>query len=404
MKQTWRWFGPHDTIGIHELHQAGVQGVVSALHHIKPGLVWSKEAIVERQAMISRGGPESATPIHWDVVESLPVSEAIKLQSADFKEHVANYKTSLQNIAASGIKTVCYNFMPVLDWTRTDLRRKLPHGGTAMWFDLLDFAAFDLFLLKRPGASDDYDADFCERARQRASELSDQERQALQQNIVAGLPGANDTWTLDEIRVHLSSYQNVSADTLRQHLIDFLSEVAPEADRLGLRLCCHPDDPPFSLLGLPRVMSTENDYRRVMEAVDINANGITLCTGSLGVSPEFDGVGFVERLGGRIHFAHLRSTMRVAPANRARTSFFEAAHLEGDIDIVGVVEALLGEEKRRRAEGRDDHEIPMRPDHGQDLLSDLSIESMPGYPLIGRMRGLAELRGVMSAFERETRN
>ncbi|MEP2704441.1 MAG: mannonate dehydratase [Roseibium sp.] len=399
MKQTWRWFGPHDTIAISDLHQAGVEGVVTALHHLKPGEVWSVEEIEQRQALITNNGAVGAAPLTWDVVESLPVSEAIKLQSADMAAHIANYKISLQNLADSGIETVCYNFMPVLDWTRTDLRRRLSHGGTAMWFDLLDFAAFDLFLLERAGAEDDYDDDFIAVARERASQYSDAERVALQQNIVAGLPGANDSWTVEEIKSHLSDYAGISADQLRSHLIDFLAEVTPFAEKLGIRLCCHPDDPPFSLLGLPRVMSCEQDYRRVMEAVDLMANGITFCTGSLGVSPDFDGAGFVDRLGSRIHFAHLRNTKRTVPEHRRMTSFYEAEHLSGDTNMVGVVAALLREEGRRKSDGRSDWQIPMRPDHGQDLLSDLERDSMPGYPLIGRLRGLAELRGVMHGLQ-----
>lgn len=400
MKQTWRWFGPHDTVTIRDLHQVGVEGVVSALHHLKPGEVWKSDEIRKRQEQIRNEGPDGALPISWDVVESLPVSEAIKLQTADMKAHVANYKTSLRNIAECGIRTVCYNFMPVLDWTRTHLRRRLAHGGTTMWFDLLDFAAFDLFILKRPDAPQDYGLDFWELARERHLTYSQEDKQTLMRNIVAGLPGANDTWTIEEIRHFLSLYTGYDAQKLRQHLIDFLSEVAPVADSLGVRLCCHPDDPPFSLLGLPRVMSSESDYKQVMEAVDLTANGITLCTGSLGVAADFDAVGFVENLGSRIHFAHLRNTKRHLPAHRAMTSFHESAHLDGDTDVVGVVAALLREERRREEKGRPDFEIPMRPDHGQDLLSDFEKDSMPGYPLIGRMRGLAELRGVMSAFQK----
>ncbi|MEP3049017.1 MAG: mannonate dehydratase [Roseibium sp.] len=399
MKQTWRWFGPQDTIAISDLHQAGVEGVVTALHHLKPGEVWSVGEIQKRQAEIARGCLPGAKEINWDVVESLPVSEAIKMQSSDMESHVANYKTSLQNLADCGLETVCYNFMPVLDWTRTDLRRRLPHGGTAMWFDLLDFAAFDLFVLERSGASDDYDDDFISAAKERADRYADAERQALQQNIVAGLPGANDSWTIEEIKTHLAGYKGISGEQLRSHLIDFLAEVAPIAEKLGIRLCCHPDDPPFSLLGLPRVMSCENDYRTVVEAVDLRANGVTLCTGSLGVSPNFDGAGFVERLGSHIHFAHLRNTKRTSPTHRQMTSFYESEHLGGDTDIVAVVAALLKEEKRRKSEGRSDWQIPMRPDHGQDLLSDLDRDSMPGYPLIGRVRGLAELRGLMTGLQ-----
>lgn len=397
MLQTWRWFGPQDTVIIDELLQVGVEGVVSALHHLKPGIVWSIDAIKKHQGYIATKADGSPSGIAWEVVESLPVSEAIKTQTGDYRQHIQNYRESMRNLAACGLKTICYNFMPILDWTRTDLRARMPHGGTAMRFDLLEFAVFDLFVLARAGASEDYPAAFVAEAQKRFDAMDDAARYNLQQNIVAGLPGANDNWDIDDIRELLATYASTTPDELRGRLIDFLSEIMPLAQELGLRFCCHPDDPPFSLLGLPRVMSSEEDYARVLNALDVENNGVTFCTGSLGVTKGFDAAGFVERLGSRIHFVHLRNTTLTKPDIPGRSSFYEAAHLEGDTDMVSVVAALMREETKRKAAGRADWQIPMRPDHGQDLLHDLKIMGMPGYPLIGRMRGLAELRGIMAA-------
>ncbi len=393
MKQCWRWFGPADTIPLQNLHQVGVEGIVSALHHVAPGEIWTKEEIRQRMEMLEASG------FSWDVVESLPVSEAIKTKSSDTKLHVENYKTSLRNLSELGIKVVCYNFMPILDWTRTKLRAPQPHGGTAMLFDLIDFAVFDIHLLKRSGAHEDYSASQQNTALERFDGMSDESRAALQSNIVAGLPGSNDNWTVEDVREKLLTYASIDAETLRQNLIDFLAEVCPVADQLGIRLCCHPDDPPFSLLGLPRIMSSVEDYSRIMNAVDTPSNGATLCTGSLGVSSTFDPVDFVRRLGPRIHFVHLRNTKRLEGSDAAKPNFFEAAHLEGDTDMVATIKSLVAEEARRKEIGRTDWQIPMRPDHGQELLYDTSAKSMPGYPLIGRMRGLAELRGIMAAVE-----
>ncbi len=391
MKECWRWFGPADPVQLSDLPQVGASGVVTALHQFTPGVEWPREAIAARKGMIEAAG------LDWAVVESLPVSETIKTQAADMPAHLEAYKASLTSLAAEGIETICYNFMPILDWTRTELRAKQPHGGAAMRFDLLDFATFDLHLLARPDASADYPDAVNEAAARRLTELDDAARQTLVENITAGLPGANDSWTVDDIRNLLQTYAGVDAHRLRQNLIDFLGEVVPHAQSLGLRMCCHPDDPPFPLLGLPRVMSSTEDYAAVLEAVDLQANGATLCTGSLGVSPDFDAPGFVKRFGPRIHFAHLRNTTRSQSLDPDRPNFFEDAHLEGDTDMVATLRALLEEEARRRAEGRQDAEIPMRPDHGQDLLTDHQLNTMPGYPLVGRMRGLAELRGVMAA-------
>ncbi len=393
MKQCWRWFGPQDPINLSDLHQVGVQGIVTALHGIPPGQVWPIDGIVQRQDMLNAAG------FTWDVVESLPVSEAIKTQGPQAAEHLAAYVESLRNLAKCGVHTICYNFMPILDWTRTELRQPQPHGGTAMAFDLVDFAVFDLHLLERKEAVHDYDQATRTAADRKVRSMSVLEKQTLIRTIVSGLPGANDNWTLDDVRSLLQTYDRIDADVLRRNLTDFLSEVVPVAEALGMRLCCHPDDPPFSLLGLPRVMSSAEDYAQILNAVDSPANGATLCTGSLGVAPGFDGPSFVERFGPRIHFAHLRNTKRAQGTDTRRPNFIEAPHLEGDTDMVATVAALMRECARRKSEGRGDWQIPMRPDHGQELLFDLGGHSQPGYPLIGRMRGLAELRGIMAAHE-----
>jgi len=394
MKQTWRWFGPSDEISIGEIRQTGATGIVSALHQVPTGEVWSVDHIKERQQQIEKPGgvPSGLT---WDVVESVPVSEAIKSQTGPVSHHLEAYKETLCNLAECGIYTVCYNFMPVLDWTRTDLSYSLPLGGHAMRFDLLDFVVFDCFILCRKGAEQDYSTEIVEAAQARLVNLGDGDRLKLSNNIVAGLPGANDNWSLADVKRNLDAYIGVTPEMLRSNLVDFLSEVIPTAEDLGIRLCCHPDDPPFPLLGLPRVMSSQSDYVTVLDAVDSPANGVTLCTGSLGVDTEFDPVSFIAQLGHRIHFVHLRNTMRGGPSDNNRHSFSESEHLAGDTDMVATIRALLAEEQRRRNKGRSDYEIPMRPDHGHALLSDLTRPSQPGYPLVGRMRGLAELRGVI---------
>lgn len=397
MRQTWRWFGPADTISIAEIRQTGAQGIVSALHHIAPGAVLTADEIERRKAEITHpnGVPSGLT---WDVVESVPVSEAIKTQTGPVKEHYEAYRQSLRHLADAGLRTVCYNFMPVLDWTRTQLAAPMPDGATAMLFDLTDLCLFDVFLLQRAGARQDYPAGMAEAAQERHAAMSDAGKRALVDTIVAGLPGANDRWTLEDVRAHLATYAGICANRLRQNLVDFLTEIVPTAEEVGIRLCCHPDDPPFPLLGLPRVMSTEDDYAYVMNTIDNPHSGITLCTGSLGVDPRFNPVRFIERLGSRIHFVHLRNTQRLDALPDGRASFHESAHLEGDTDMAATVKALMDEQARRRRDGREDWQIPMRPDHGQAMLDDLSRNSMPGYPLIGRMRGLAELRGLMAAY------
>ena len=400
MRQTWRWFGPGDGVGIDDMLQAGVEGVVSALHHVPTGTVWTPDEITERRRLIATRGDGSASGLAWEVVESLPVSEDIKKQTGAWRDHVAAYVESLENLAAADIEVICYNFMPVLDWTRTDLAFRMRHGGTAMRFDLIDFAAFDIHILERPGAAESFPEGVADAAGRRFAEMDDERRMALATNVVFGLPGAAESFTLEDVRSHLAEYARMRPETLRQHLVDFLEQVVPTAERLGLRLCCHPDDPPFPLLGLPRIMSTEADYAAVMDAVTSPANGITLCSGSLGARPDNDIPGMMHRLGDRVHFLHMRNVTREEAGTPC--SFHEAEHLGGDTDMVALVAAVLGEEKRRRDGGRPDHSIPFRPDHGQDILDDLTRKAQPGYPAIGRLKGLAELRGIMTALSHPT--
>ena len=395
MRQTWRWFGPKDKVSVEDARQAGVEGIVSALHHVPTGDVWRPEEIEKRQREVAFLPDGSRSGLKWEVVESLPVSEAIKTQTGPFKAHLQHYKQSLANLAAAGIEVVCYNFMPVLDWTRTDLSWRVAHGGRAMRFDLIDFAAFDIHILQRKGAADSFPAHVVEEARTRFAGMGEERKKQLASNVTAGLPGAVESWSLPELSAHLSTYDGVTPERLRQNLVDFLAEVAPVAQNLGVRLCCHPDDPPFPLLDLPRVMSTLEDYRGVLGAVDVPANGATFCTGSLGARPDNDLPAIVRALADRIHFVHLRNVRR--DTEETPCSFFEDEHLGGQTDMVAVIAELLAEERRRAAAGRADAVIPMRPDHGQDILDDLKRGAQPGYPAIGRLKGLAELRGVMAA-------
>jgi mannonate dehydratase len=397
MRQTWRWFGPKDLVSIDDMLQAGVQGVVSALHHVPTGAVWQPDEIARRQAEIARRGDGSPSGIAWEVVESLPVSEDIKKQKGEWRTHLANYRESLRNLAAAGIEVVCYNFMPVLDWTRTDLAWRVGHGGTCMRFDYVDFAAFDLSILARPGAADDYPPALREAAAARFAAMDDTRKQQLTANIAFGLPGAAESLTLDDLRTHLAEYGRIPAESLRGHFAAFLEAVIPTAGEVGIRMCCHPDDPPFPLLGLPRIVSTEADYVAMLAAVDSPANGITLCSGSLGARPDNDLPGMMRRLGDRVHFLHLRNVTRETPDIAG--SFHEAEHLGGGTDMVALVAAALAEERRRAAVGRADVSIPFRPDHGQDILDDLKRQAQPGYPAIGRLKGLAELRGILTALD-----
>ncbi|MBL1435738.1 MAG: mannonate dehydratase [Rhodobacteraceae bacterium] len=395
MLQTWRWFGENDSVSINDLYQVGVESVVTALHHIPTGDVWQAAEISKRVDLITAAATGNRRPLPWGVVESLPVSEDIKKQSGDWRLHIANYKESLRNIAAAGIKVVCYNFMPVLDWTRTDLAFRLPSGATCMRFGLTDFAIFDICILNRKGAEEDYPQATVEAAKHRFQQISETAKQNLVRNIVFGLPGAAEHFSLEDIKLHLAEYAGIGAAQLRANLVDFLEMVAPVAQDLGMRLCCHPDDPPVPLMGLPRIMSTEADYRHILDAVDLPANGITLCSGSLGARPDNDLPGMMERLGDRVHFLHLRNVQR--ESNNIFGSFHEAEHLAGDTDMIALVKAVLKEEARRTKNGRADFSIPFRPDHGQNILDDHTKNTQPGYPAIGRLKGLAELRGAMFA-------
>lgn len=399
MRQTWRWFGPNDLTSIDDIIQSGAEGVVSALHHVPYGSVWTAEEIARRQQQIATRRDGTPSGLTWEVVESLPISEDIKKQKGDWREHIASYRASMANLAEAGIEVICYNFMPVLDWTRTDLHWKLPHGGTCMRFDLSDFAAYDINILGRDGAAEDYPAAVVEEAARRHAGMDETARKRLAGNVTMGLPGATESMSLDDVRAHLAEYGTITADKLRANFIAFLEQVVPTAEALGLRLCCHPDDPPFALLGLPRIMSTAADFQTILDAVNSPANGMTLCSGSLGARPDNDLPAIMRQLGDRVHFLHLRNTRR--ESKDVMGSFYEAEHLGGDTDMVALIAAVLAEENRRKAAGRSDRQIPMRPDHGQDILDDLGRKAQPGYPTIGRMKGLAELRGVMKALGHE---
>lgn len=389
MRHTWRWFGPIDKVSVRDAAQAGAKGIVSALHHIATGDVWPDEEIARRHEEIRQGG------LVWDVVESVPVSEAIKTQTGDWKNHILNWQETLRRLSRSGIETVCYNFMPVRDWTRTDLRWDTRHGAKAMRFDLTEFAAFDLYILKRPGALEDYSEMLREKAARSFSAMSDAKIAALAKNIGAGLPGSADGYTLDQLREKLLIYEGIKRERLQQNLVDFLTEVAPVAEQVGINICAHPDDPPWPLLGLPRILSTADDYAYMLGQVNSRANGMTFCTGSLGARADNDLPAMVRRFADRIHFVHLRNVTR--DMDDLPCSFFEDEHLEGGTDMVAVIAELLREEARRRKLGRADHQIPMRPDHGQEILDDVMRDAQPGYPAIGRLKGLAELRGIERA-------
>ena len=386
MQHTWRWFGPKDPIRLEEIRQTGATGIVTALHEVPNDEVWSRQAIAERKQMIEDAGLE------WSVVESVPVHEAIKKGLPERNALITRYCDTLRNLAACGIDTVCYNFMPVLDWTRTDLRWAMPDGALALRFDQTAFAAFDLYLLARPGAEDEYSDDEKTEARSYLDSLDAEARQSLVDTLIAGLPGAEEHYTLERFREVLAGYAEIDAERLREHLGYFLKAVIPVAEELGIKMAIHPDDPPRPLLGLPRVVSTAADAEWILEAVDSPANGLTLCTGSYGVLAANDLAAMVQRFGPSIHFVHLRSTRRESPDPR---SFHEAPHLDGDVDMVAVISALVAEERRREREGG--RRLPLRPDHGHHILDDQHRATAPGYPLYGRLRGLAELRGVETA-------
>ena len=393
MKQAWRWFGPHDPVSLDDVRQAGASDIVNALHQLKPGEVWTEKAVAERKHLIDTT-PAGRTPLTWSIVESIPVPDDVKRLGKQAKASIEGWIASMEAVAKSDIKTICYNFMPVVDWTRTDLDAPLPTGATCLRFDIYRFAAFELHILKRPGAERDYDDAIKARAKLVFDAMTQIDIDYLVMVIASALPGSTtDPLTLESFRDKLIAYRDIDASVMRRHFIEFLEAVTPVAEKLGVKLTLHPDDPPRSLFGLPRVASTKEDYQALFDAVPSEANGMCFCTGSLGVRPDNDLVAMAKHFAPRIHFVHLRATKRDA---ENPLSFFEADHLDGDVDMVGVIAALVAED-RKRPEGS---KLPFRPDHGHRMLDDLTKKVTPGYTAIGRLKGLGELRGVIRAVER----
>jgi mannonate dehydratase len=398
MEQTWRWYGPNDPVTLTDIRQAGATGIVTALHEIPIGEVWTVEDIEKRKRMIEwdfSKNPPRKRGLTWSVIESIPVHESIKLGKPDRDKYIEKYQQSIRNVGWVGISAICYNFMPVVDWTRTNLEMQLDDGAKALQFDIAEFAAFDIFMLQRPGAEEAYDEEILDKAKQRFEAMADEQRYVLQKNIIAGLPGGQEGYTLEQFQAKLNDYKDIDDKQYRENLAYFLRAVIPVAEESAVRMAIHPDDPPFSLFGLPRVVSTEEDIAYLLNAYDSVYNGFTLCTGSLGVRPENDLIGIVERYGDKLNFAHLRSTQR-----DGKGSFHEAGHLRGDVDMYSIIIAILKEQKKRNAAHRLDEIIPMRADHGHTILDDLRKKTNPGYSAIGLLRGMAELRGLELAIER----